>query len=160
VTAKTNDSGIDRIDRALNASSVTAIKPTTLELYSTILTFIPMRQYYHSPCRFRCVFRRATYDECQWMSCTFRGRVQDSQWPATAGPVSVRTFTQPTVCTALHAWRSTSIRVLTTSAKPYPYSQVVIIPLQLAHPQQHSVKAKVSWYISNKHSLPPKSRKL
>jgi large subunit ribosomal protein L19 len=30
--------------------------------------------------------------------------------------------------TALHAWRSTSLRALTTSAKPYPYSHVAIIP--------------------------------
>jgi hypothetical protein len=30
--------------------------------------------------------------------------------------------------TALHAWRCTSLRALMTSAKPYPYSQVAIIP--------------------------------
>lgn len=30
--------------------------------------------------------------------------------------------------TALHAWRTTSLRSLTTSAKPYPYSDVAIIP--------------------------------
>jgi large subunit ribosomal protein L19 len=30
--------------------------------------------------------------------------------------------------TALHAWRTTSLRSLTTSAKTYPYSQVAIIP--------------------------------
>ena len=29
---------------------------------------------------------------------------------------------------ALHAWRTMSLRSLTTSAKPYPYSQVAIIP--------------------------------
>jgi hypothetical protein len=33
------------------------------------------------------------------------------------------------------------------------------LPLQLAHPQQPSVKARASWHISKKHSLPPKSRK-
>jgi hypothetical protein len=58
VTAKKNDSGIDRIDRALNAlmirknrsaaiGSIAAIKRTTLKLYSTIIAFTPMRQYYH-----------------------------------------------------------------------------------------------------------------
>ena len=30
--------------------------------------------------------------------------------------------------TALHAWRTMSLRSLTTSSKPYPYSQVAIIP--------------------------------
>ncbi|KAH9999430.1 translation protein SH3-like domain-containing protein [Russula vinacea] len=30
--------------------------------------------------------------------------------------------------TALHAWRAASLRSLTTSAKPYPYSQLAIIP--------------------------------
>jgi hypothetical protein len=33
------------------------------------------------------------------------------------------------------------------------------LPLQLAHLQQPSAKARASWHISNRHSLPPKSRK-
>ena len=32
------------------------------------------------------------------------------------------------------------------------------LPFQLGHPQHPSAKARVSWHISNKHSLPPKSR--
>ena len=59
--------------------------------------------------------------------------------PARAGPFSIAAaelaLLHPTVVmfvqslrTALHAWRTTPLRSLTTYAKPYPYSQVAIIP--------------------------------
>jgi len=95
-------------------------------------------------------------------------------WPEIAGPVSVAAASS-SLCFSLY-YRTSSCLYghcvqHSTHGGPrhghslHPPSPIRIpklpsyLPLQLAHPQQPSAKARVSWHISNKHSLPPKNRK-
>ena len=92
-------------------------------------------------------------------------------WPARAGPVPLLQqnslcFTRQSSCLYGHCVQHS------THGGPHHYGHslyplgLIHIPrlpsyllLQLAHLRQPSVKARVSWHISNGHSLPPKSRK-
>jgi large subunit ribosomal protein L19 len=62
-----------------------------------------------------------------WSATPARSRLRHHNSLQIASPNYIVMFIR-SLRTALHAWRITSLRPLTTSARPYPYSQVAIIP--------------------------------
>jgi hypothetical protein len=118
--------------------------------------------------------------DCNYSSTSTFGQREflSRLWPATAGPVPSGTRQRHnTLCFTPH--RVLLLSCLygrcvqhSTHGGPrhyghslHPPSPIRIpklpsyLPLQLAHPQLPSVEARVSWHISDRHSLPPKSRK-
>lgn len=67
---------------------------------------------------------------CEYSECTLAGSSARSllQHASPSRSVSPVVMFVRSLRTALHAWRITPLRSLSTSTKPYPYSQVAIIP--------------------------------